>query len=83
MTGTRTLRTTGMSTNTAATARPVRGRASARRVRVALTALSARLHAPGDTRARDMGWTVTVVPGPLGLTGRSYRDPRFGARPGR
>jgi len=71
-----------MSASTAA-ARPARGRASAHQVRVVLTALSARLHAPGDTRARDMGWTVTVLPGPLGLTGRCYRDPRFSARPGR
>ena len=36
-----------------------------------------------DTRARDTGWTVTVVPGPLGLNGRSYRDPRFGTGRGR
>jgi len=71
-----------MSTYTATAARPARGRASARRVRVVLTALSARLHAPGDARAREVGWTVTVVPGPLGLTGRSYRDPRFSARAG-
>ena len=72
-----------MSTAAATAARTARGRASARPVRVALTALSARLHAPADTRAQDMGWTVTVVPGPLGLTGRCYRDPRFSARPGR
>jgi hypothetical protein len=72
-----------MSTSTATAACPARGRTSARRVRDALTALSARLHARGDTRARDMGWTVTVMPGPLGLAGRCYRDPRFSARPGR
>lgn len=78
-TGTRS--TTGMSINTPA-GRPARRRAPARHVRAVLTALSGRLHAAGDQDARDIGWTVTVMPGPLGLNGRSYRDPRFGAGPG-
>jgi hypothetical protein len=35
-------------------------------------------HADGDARARAAGWTVTVTGGPFGLSGRAYRDPRFG-----
>ena len=42
--------------------------------------LSARAHATADDRARALGWTVTQTPGWLGLSGRSYRDPRFAAR---
>jgi hypothetical protein len=79
---TTTRRTTGTSINTP-TGRLARRRARARRVRAVLTGLSGRLHAAADTRARDTGWTVTVVPGPLGLNGRSYRDPRFGTGRGR
>ena len=42
--------------------------------------LSDRIHAADDEHARALGWEVTHTPGPLGLTGRSYRDPRFDAR---
>jgi hypothetical protein len=70
-----------MSINTF-TGRPARRSAPAQPVRAVLAALNRRLHATADTCARDIGWTVTVMPGPLGPNGRSYRDPRFGARPG-
>jgi hypothetical protein len=83
MTATRTRRSTGISINRVKVGRPARDRAAARLIRATFTALSGRLHAPADTRARDMGWTVTVVPGPLGLNGRSYRDLRFGTGPER
>jgi len=49
-------------------------------VRAAGRKLSGRVHAAADDRARALGWTVTQTPGWLGLTGRSYRDPRFTAR---
>jgi hypothetical protein len=42
--------------------------------------LSDRIHAASDDRARTRGWTVTETTGRLGLSGRSYRDPRFDAR---
>lgn len=42
--------------------------------------LSDLIHAAADDRARARGWEITETPGPLGLRGRSYRDPRFGAR---
>ena len=42
--------------------------------------LSDRLHSAADDRARARGWAVTHTPGRFGLTGRSYRDPRFAAR---
>ncbi len=42
--------------------------------------LSDRAHAAGDDRARAIGWEVTSTPGPLGLRGRNYRDPRFATR---
>ena len=45
----------------------------------AAAAITARLHAGADARARAAGWSVTAVPGPLGLHGRAYRDPRFTA----
>jgi hypothetical protein len=72
-----TRRTTGLSINSPTTC-PVRRRAPARHVRAVITTLSARLHAAADTRAQDIGWTVIVMHGPLGLNGRSYHDPRFG-----
>ena len=50
------------------------------RLGAALRRLSDRAHAGGDDRARAMGWAVTPVPGPLGLNGRAYRDPRFSTR---
>jgi hypothetical protein len=78
---TKTPMTTGMSINTS-TGLLARRRAPARHVRALLTALSDRLHAPDDERARAAGWTVTVVHGPFGLNGRSYRDPRFGPERG-
>jgi hypothetical protein len=42
--------------------------------------LSDRIHAAADDRARARGWQVTQTPGPFGLSGRGYRDPRFAAR---
>ena len=42
--------------------------------------LSDRIHAAADDRGRALGWEVTKTPGRLGLSGRSYRDPRFAAR---
>ena len=42
--------------------------------------LSGRMHTAADGRARARGWEITETPGPLGLRGRRYRDPRFGAR---
>ena len=62
--------------------RPASRKTPARHVRAVLTVLSDRLHAASDQDARDLGWTVSVTPGPLGFNGRSYRDPRFGAGPG-
>jgi hypothetical protein len=49
-------------------------------VRAAGRTLSGRVHATADDRARALGWTVTETPGRLGLTGRSYHDPRFTER---
>jgi hypothetical protein len=68
-----------MSSSTATASRPARGAAPAW-LRAALTRLSERLHAAGDARARAMGWTVTTVPGPLGLAGRAYRHHGFRPR---
>jgi hypothetical protein len=42
--------------------------------------LSTRIHASADQRARACGWQVTKTTGPLGLGGRTYRDPRFDHR---
>jgi hypothetical protein len=62
--------------------------APAARLRIASLAratartLSDRVHATGDDQARALGWQVTETPGPLGLTGRRYRDPRFATRTG-
>jgi hypothetical protein len=42
-------------------------------------ALSDRVHAAGDERARGHGWTVTETTGRFGFGARIYRDPRFGA----
>ena len=42
--------------------------------------LSDRIHSAADDRARARGWEITAAPGPLGLRGRSYRDPRFKRR---
>jgi hypothetical protein len=50
-------------------------------VRAAARELSGRAHATADGRARALGWEVTETSGRLGLSGRRYRDPRFGARP--
>ncbi len=49
-------------------------------LRAAGRKLSDRVHAAGDDRARAAGWDVTSTRGPLGLRGRSYRDPRFDGR---
>jgi hypothetical protein len=50
------------------------------RIRAAGQRLSDRIHAGADDRARTLGWQVTATPGRLGLSGRSYRDPRFTTR---
>ncbi len=41
-------------------------------------AWSDRVHAGGDAAASSHGWTVTVTSTRSGLSGRVYRDPRFG-----
>jgi hypothetical protein len=70
-----------MSITTTAHSRPG---SPTRRLRSALAGLAGRAHASGDARAQARGWTVTATPGPLGLAGRTYRDPRFAAlRPDR
>jgi hypothetical protein len=38
------------------------------------------IHAAADDHARARGWQATPTPGRFGLSGRSYRDPRFAAR---
>jgi hypothetical protein len=48
--------------------------------RVMARKVSDRAHAAADGRARARGWEVTEARGRLGLSGRSYRDPRFDAR---
>ena len=65
-----------MTTSTAAAGR--RGLAAA--VTTAGGRLSNRIHRRGDAPARAAGWEITRTPGRAGLTGRSYRDPRFAAR---
>jgi hypothetical protein len=50
------------------------------RIRAVGERLSDRVHAATDGRARARGWQVTQTPGRFGLSGRSYRDPRFAAR---
>jgi hypothetical protein len=49
-------------------------------IRGAARRLSGRVYASADDRARALGWQVTETRGRLGLSGRSYRDPRFDAR---
>ena len=58
----------------------IAGRGIAARLRAVGERLSGRMHAAADDRARALGWEVTQTPGRLGLSGRSYRDPRFAAR---
>ena len=50
------------------------------RIRAAGGRLSGRIHAAADDRARALDWEITQTPGRFGLSGRSYRDPRFAAR---
>ena len=50
------------------------------RIRAVGGRLSDRIHAATDGRARARGWQVTQTLGRFGLSGRSYRDPRFAAR---
>ncbi len=57
---------------------PAASRTLTRRLHAALRDLSDRAHAAGDTDARAIGWTSTRTTGWLGVTGRTYRDPRFG-----
>jgi hypothetical protein len=63
-------------TNHTATGRP----GMTARIRAAGGRLSGRIHAAADDRAPALGWQVTQAPGRFGLSGRSYRDPRFAAR---
>ena len=56
------------------------GRSITARIRHAAGRLSDRVHAAADDRARALGWEIT--PGPFGLSGRRYRDPRFDDRAG-
>jgi hypothetical protein len=58
----------------------VAGRGIATRIRVVGERLSERIYAAADDRARALGWEITETPGRFGLSGRSYRDPRFAAR---
>ena len=73
--GGRTVTTTqshpGMTNHTAIVRRGI-----AARIRAIGERLSHRVHAAADDRARALGWVVTETPGRLGLSGRSYRDPR-------
>ena len=50
------------------------------RIRAVGEQVSDRIHAAADDRARALGWQVTPTRGRYGLSGRSYRDPRFAAR---
>jgi hypothetical protein len=50
------------------------------RIRAVGGRLSDRIHAVTDDRARALDWEITHTPGRFGLSGRSYRDPRFAAR---
>jgi len=61
----------GLTTYTA-----IGGRGTAARIRAVGERLSERIHAAADDRARE----VIQTPGRLGLSGCSYRDPRFAAR---
>ena len=68
-----------MTTSTASRAAASR-RGLAEAITTAAGRLSTRAHAAGDARARDLGWEITRTPGRAGLTGRTYRDPRFATR---
>ena len=68
-----------MTTSTASTAAANR-RGLAAAITTAAGRLSTRAHAAGDARARALGWEITPTSGRAGLTGRSYRDPRFATR---
>jgi uncharacterized protein involved in type VI secretion and phage assembly len=68
-----------MSSSTATTAgRRTRPAGLTGHCRAWFADIADRAHARGDVQARAAGWTVTVTPGRLGLSGRAYRDPRFG-----
>ena len=70
-----------MSITTRATSgRPSRIAQTVQRIRATAGRMSDRAHGAGDVCAREQGWTVTWTPGPLGLSGRLYRDPRFDSR---
>ena len=68
-----------MTTSTA-----IRSAARSHGLAAAVTAaagrLSNRIHRRSDAQARAAGWEITRTPGRAGLTGRTYRDPRFAAR---
>ena len=67
---------------TSATGCPARVGGLAGRCRAWFAQIADRAHASGDAQARAAGWTVTVTGGPFGLSGRAYRDPRFGPQAG-
>jgi hypothetical protein len=67
-----------MSTITTGAGGPARRGNLTGRCRARLAGIADRVHASGDARARAAGWTVTATPGRFGLSGRTYRDPRFG-----
>lgn len=73
-----------MTTTTTTARGQMRTGSLTRRLRSALVGMADRAHARGDAHAQAIGWTVAATPGPLGLAGRTYRDPRFTTRrPGR
>ncbi len=57
-----------------------RSMTTAVRYRATARELADRAHAAGDAHALASGWAVTRTPGPLGLAGRTYWDPRFATR---
>ncbi len=67
---------------TSAAGSPARPESLTGRCRAWLAQVADRAHASGDAQARAAGWTVTTMPGPFGLSGRAYRDPRFGPHAG-
>ena len=57
---------------------PAARRAVIESIRHGRDRLGDRVHAVADAAALASGWTVTQTTGRLGMSGRSYRDPRFG-----
>ena len=67
---------------TSAAGCPARLESLTGRCRAWFAQIADRAHASGDANALTVGWTVTVTGGRFGLSGRAYRDPRFGPRAG-